>query len=685
MNKYTVKKEVTDEYLCDQLEKCQLGGKSLCYQLPPLIEGGLGIVISPLISLMQDQVAKLKSLKINAEYISSSQTKLEVQSIIKKLKDTTHDCCIRLLYITPERLCQTDFKQIILDLYSRNQLKLIAVDEAHCISTWGVDFRRSYRSIWSVTSLMPKVPVMALTASAPKKVALDIEKELHIDGCIKIKSDFNRPNLFYDIRVKDEDDGYNPLCSLIQKHLNESVLIYVRRKDEAATILTYLKYHNIAAVVYHASLTNKEREDNLNMWLSGAVHVIIGTIAVGMGVDKSDVRLVIHWNVPSSIYSYYQESGRGGRDGGLCQCIVFFNEQDFKSLRYTLCNAKDRNEKDIERDLYELECVYTMCTARACRRMAILKYFDEACHPTAPAKCCDYCKNPRQNQNNPRGKRNNLTVLSSTSFVKASSLYNRDDYAYKRLKFDGESSDSNDNEDRYSNDEEEESEDNQSSSESSDHEPIDKTATSRHKIEYSLQEAREAIVGDVYISTKQRIKCIQALESVYSPYISIYLHSQWVPALASRYAMITEEDIYQQYSRGNQSLLYTEEEKKEKKGLYVQLFTDIYKPMKLNFIKKHPIKLPYIEESHQETLTSSSSLNDIVGCLFKPYFFKECQDVLINYLYKQIYESMKEELKTKTKKEVVTKYKRILRKQIELKQPFFDIKELSKEEEKIVE
>jgi len=281
------------------------GGKSLCYQIPALKLEGLTIVISPLISLMKDQVDNLKANGINAEYINSTLSFSEIENIKKKIQKKE----IKILYIAPERLALEDFKIFLITL----QISLIAIDEAHCISEWGHDFRKDYRNLKFLKTIFPNVPIIALTATATLKVRKDILKQLSLINPQIFISSFNRENL--NLIVIQKKNTFNKILSLVKKYKNESTIIYCFSRKDTEKIAQRLKENGFEALPYHAGLSNNIRKQNQELFIKDKVNIIVATIAFGMGIDKPDVRLIIHHTFSKSIEGYYQEIGRAGRDG----------------------------------------------------------------------------------------------------------------------------------------------------------------------------------------------------------------------------------------------------------------------------------------------------------------------------------------------------------------------------------
>lgn len=354
------------------------GGKSLCFQLPTLLQRGLTIVISPLISLMKDQVDSLTQNGINAAYINSSLSRENIGDIITKVKNGD----IKLLYIAPERLAIPNFQELLHTL----PIDLFAIDEAHCISEWGHDFRPDYRNLNKLRTNFPNIPIIALTATATEKVRVDIVKQLNLSNPHIFTSSFNRQNLSYEVLPKK--DSFESILSLIELYPKESVIIYCFSRKDTETIASKLKAHGHNAGTYHAGLTSDRRRENQNAFINDDIHIMVATIAFGMGIDKPDVRLVIHHSLPKSIEGYYQETGRAGRDGFPSRCVLLFSAADKYKQDYFISLIKNEEEKQQAQDNLDQAMRYGHLSS--CRRKFLLGYFNENYSKTNCGNC-DKC------------------------------------------------------------------------------------------------------------------------------------------------------------------------------------------------------------------------------------------------------------------------------------------------------
>ena len=345
------------------------GGKSLCYQLPAIILDGTAIVISPLIALMKNQVDLIRSNSTNqsvAHVLNSTLNKDQVE----KVKEDVSQGSTKLLFIAPETLS----KKETIDFLKKASISFLAIDEAHCISEWGHDFRPEYRKIRDIIdSINPEINIIALTATATPKVQNDIIKNLKIDDSKLFKSSFNRPNLYYEIRPKNEDTDID-LVKFIKSHQSESGIIYCLSRKNVEELSLLLNMNGIKSLPYHAGLDKKIREENQDKFLKDDCDVIVATIAFGMGIDKPDVRYVVHHNVPKSIEGYYQETGRAGRDGGKGHCLMYYSFQDVEKLE-KLFSKKKSSERNIS--IMLLKEISNFAESSISRRKYLLNYFGE--------------------------------------------------------------------------------------------------------------------------------------------------------------------------------------------------------------------------------------------------------------------------------------------------------------------
>ncbi len=366
------------------------GGKSLCYQLPALMMPGTAIIISPLIALMKNQVDQIRAFSSNhvAHFINSSLSKTDI-TIVKKDVSLGNT---KMLYIAPETLK----KEETIEFLKSINISFVAVDEAHCISEWGHDFRPEYRRIKQMIKEIKDVPMMALTATATPKVQSDIQKNLQMNDAIVFKSSFNRSNLYYEIRPKlKKADTLKEIVQFIKVKKHKSGIIYCLSRKKVEELAEVLVANGIKALPYHAGLDAKTRAANQDAFLMEDAEVIVATIAFGMGIDKPDVRFVIHYDVPKSIEGYYQETGRGGRDGLDGDCLLFYNPADIEKLE------KFMKDKPVaEREIGELLIFETQAFAEtsACRRKFLLLYFGEEFDDHDCHKMCDNCRHPKQKE-----------------------------------------------------------------------------------------------------------------------------------------------------------------------------------------------------------------------------------------------------------------------------------------------
>jgi ATP-dependent DNA helicase RecQ len=361
------------------------GGKSLCYQLPSLLMEGVAIVISPLIALMKNQVDFITNLSEHegtAHYLNSSLNK----AAIDQVKADVRAGVTKLLYVAPESLTKEDNVEFLRSV----KISFYAIDEAHCISEWGHDFRPEYRRIRPIINEIGLAPIIALTATATDKVRTDIKKNLGITDAVEFKSSFNRPNLFYEVRPKTQDIA-KEIVKFINEHHGKSGIIYCLSRKKVEELAEILCANGIKALPYHAGLDSQKRAQTQDAFLMQEIDVIVATIAFGMGIDKPDVRFVIHYDIPKSLEGYYQETGRAGRDGREGICLAFYSYKDLRKLDKFM-EGKPVAEQDIGRQLLQETAAYAETSV--CRRKMLLHYFGETydkdnCHN------CDNCLHPK--------------------------------------------------------------------------------------------------------------------------------------------------------------------------------------------------------------------------------------------------------------------------------------------------
>ena len=361
------------------------GGKSLCYQLPALMLDGLTIVISPLIALMKDQVDALQANGIKAEYMNSSLTYEENTEIQKRVLN--HQ--VKILYVAPERLATSSFRDFINQLNSFDDteaISLIAIDEAHCISEWGHDFRPDYKNLSSLKSWLPNTPLIALTATATPKVKDDIINQLHINSAHIYTSSFDRENL--NIQVISKKNSYEKILHYIDKYKGESAIIYCFSRKDTENIAEGLKEDGYSALAYHAGLSPEERKEAQDLFIKDKVNIIAATIAFGMGIDKPDVRLVLHHTFPKTIEGYYQEIGRAGRDSLPSECVLLYSIADMRKHEYFHTEISDFDE--LNKTKQKLSEMIDYCESQFCRRKHLLNYFGQQ-YNIENCGSCDIC------------------------------------------------------------------------------------------------------------------------------------------------------------------------------------------------------------------------------------------------------------------------------------------------------
>ncbi len=381
------------------------GGKSLCYQLPALAQSGLTVVVSPLIALMKDQVDALQANGIAATCLNSSLTAQDTRARLQGL----HRGDYQLIYLAPERLmlpgCLNDLQGW--------QVNLFAIDEAHCISEWGHDFRPEYRRLVELRERFPSVPMMALTATATERVRQDIRTLLQLRDSAYYVASFNRPNLTY--RVQAKVNAYDQVLAFLQTQSQESGIVYCQSRKATEQLAARLQAHGIVAQPYHAGLTAAERTRHQELFLRDEVQVICATIAFGMGINKPNVRFVIHYDLPKNLESYYQETGRAGRDGLPSECVLLFSAGDTVKQQRFINEKPDIQEQQIARTQLQQMVQYAECAT--CRRVELLQYFGE---DPRQENCggCDNCLSPRENFD---GTEDACTVLSCVAQIRGKS------------------------------------------------------------------------------------------------------------------------------------------------------------------------------------------------------------------------------------------------------------------------
>ena len=355
------------------------GGKSLCYQIPAVVKQGVGIVVSPLIALMEDQVTALKTLGIRAAFYNSSLNASESRQVLSQL----HNDELDLLYIAPERLINNSFFQRLQEI----NISLFAIDEAHCISQWGHDFRPEYAALGVLKSHFPEIPIIALTATADKQTRQDIIVRLNYQPKCYIAS-FNRPNIHYKVVAKA--NAINQINQFLQSEAQQSGIIYCTTRDATERIAYNLQQLGYKAQAYHAGLSHKERREVQNLFRYDRIDIVVATIAFGMGIDKSNVRFVIHHDLPKNIEGYYQETGRAGRDGLPAKALLLYNAGDSARIRSFINDMPGEEQRRIENN--KLNNMLAFAEATHCRRQILLRYFGETCD--TECQYCDVCDSP---------------------------------------------------------------------------------------------------------------------------------------------------------------------------------------------------------------------------------------------------------------------------------------------------
>ena len=356
------------------------GGKSVCYQVPALALSGLTVVISPLISLMQDQVSQLQALGVKAAYINNSLNRDEQQQIYQQL----HNGLLKLLYVAPEKVLQHEFKERL----SHLNISLFAIDEAHCVSHWGHDFRPHYCRLSELKQHFPHVPMMALTATADKATRFDIVQQLGLTAPYIHTGSFDRPNIRYTIEEK-----FKPLAQLLRylkEQQNQSGIIYCTSRKRVDEIAEKIADAGMNAAAYHAGMSNEQRQFVQTGFARDDIQIVVATVAFGMGINKPNVRFVLHYDIPKSIESYYQETGRAGRDGLAAEAIMYFDPADIGRVRRFFEDIEDEQRRRVEEQRFN--AMASFAEAQTCRRQILLNYFSE--YQREPCGNCDICLNP---------------------------------------------------------------------------------------------------------------------------------------------------------------------------------------------------------------------------------------------------------------------------------------------------
>lgn len=356
------------------------GGKSICYQLPALIRQGMGIVISPLISLMKDQVDALLACGVQAAYYNSSLKSTEARQVLAKM----HSGELDLLYIAPERLMSNDFLVRLQEI----QIGLFAIDEAHCISQWGHDFRPEYRKLGELRNSFKEVPLIALTATAEPHTLRDILSRLHLENAKHYITGFDRPNIRY--RVLEKHKPIQQLLEFLQSFSKDSGIVYCLSRKRVEQVCDQLTDHGYSVAAYHAGLSAETRKKVQDDFLRDNVQIVVATVAFGMGIDKSDIRFVVHHDIPKNIESYYQETGRAGRDGLPAEALLLFGYADVQMARGLI--EKSRSEEQRRVESHKLNAMVGFAEALGCRRRVLLHYFGE--ESTVDCGNCDICLDP---------------------------------------------------------------------------------------------------------------------------------------------------------------------------------------------------------------------------------------------------------------------------------------------------
>ncbi len=385
---YSSFRDLQEDIVLDVLNKKDVfvlmptgSGKSLCYQVPALLQDGVTIVVSPLISLMKDQVDGLKQNGIKTEFLNSTLSYSEQDEIITQLRNNG----LKILYVAPERLMQDSFLNILKDV----NVSLFAIDESHCISQWGHDFRPEYRQLSILRKIFTDIPIIALTATATLRVRKDILSQLNLNSPSQYVASFDRPNLQYQVRPKK--NAYAELIEYLNNHKTDSGIIYCFSRRQVEELTLSLQHDGFRVLPYHAGLENETRKSNQEKFIRDDTEIIVATTAFGMGINKPNVRYVIHYDLPQSLEGYYQETGRAGRDGLHSECILFFSYGDKSKIEYFISQKESPEEKEVA--TFQLRQILNFAEVKTCRRHALLAYFGETYYQE---KCgnCDNCLSP---------------------------------------------------------------------------------------------------------------------------------------------------------------------------------------------------------------------------------------------------------------------------------------------------
>jgi ATP-dependent DNA helicase RecQ len=379
------------------------GGKSLCYQIPALLRRGVGIVVSPLIALMEDQVGALRDAGVRAAFLNSTLSRADQQRVVADLKSAS----LQIVYVAPERLMQEQTLELLAGL----RLSLIAIDEAHCVSQWGHDFRQDYLALNELKRRFPGVPRMALTATATPPTRDEIIARLELDAPAVFTASFDRPNIRYHVQAKS--DARRQLLRFLDNHRGEAGIVYCLARNKTEQTAEWLREQGFDALPYHAGLPAEIRAAHQRRFVAGDGVIIVATIAFGMGIDKPDVRFVAHLDLPKSIESYYQETGRAGRDGEPADAWMIYGLQDVVQLR-ALVDSSEADEQHKRRERHKLDALLGWCELTECRRLPLLAYFGERRDAAPPCGNCDNCVAPPATWDGTEAARKLLSAIYRT-------------------------------------------------------------------------------------------------------------------------------------------------------------------------------------------------------------------------------------------------------------------------------